>query len=102
VGSLILVLLLLLTLAVWHHRSGTSIRVEYISDAPTEAYYRVAFLIPNTLGTAAGDFLAKPAGEGGPDLGTIGSSLVFAVVPVVAVHRETKPERGRTAGAEPR
>ena len=148
-GSLILVALLLVTLAVWHRRSGSSVRVEFISDARTEAYYWVAFLIANTLGTAAGDFLAddlgfgfvhsallisgvlaaipllhsltrlngtllfwlafvltrpfgatfgdfltKPAGQGGLDLGTIGSSLFFAVVLVVAVHRETQLERG--------
>jgi uncharacterized membrane-anchored protein len=149
-GSLILIALLLLTLVLWHRRCRTSIRVEFISDVPTEAFYWVAFLLANTLGTAAGDFLAddlglgfvhsavlisgvlvavallhyltsvngtflfwiafvltrpfgatfgdfltKPRNEGGVDLGTIGSSLFFAVVLVIAVRLETRRERSR-------
>lgn len=148
-GSLVLVAMLLITLVIWHRRSGTSISVEYISEPSTEVYYWIAFLIANTLGTAAGDFVADDLGfgfvhgaalfsallvviallhlftrangtllfwlafvltrpfgatfgdfltkgndRGGLDLGTIGSSLFFALVLVLAVARETQLESG--------
>jgi len=153
-GSAVLVVLLLLTLAAWHRRSRTSIDVDRITDASSELWYWIAFLIANTLGTAAGDFVAddlglgfvlsavaisgllvliavlhyrtrvngtllfwlafvltrpfgatfgdfltKPTDEGGLALGTIGSSIFFAVVLVLAVHRETGLERARSQAA---
>jgi uncharacterized membrane-anchored protein len=56
-GSVILTFALILILALWK-RSENSINVEYIVTAKAEIYYWLAFLIANTLGTAAGDFLA--------------------------------------------
>jgi uncharacterized membrane-anchored protein len=56
-GSAILLALLITSLAIWHRVEG-SISVERISSARAEVFYWVAFLIANTLGTAAGDFLA--------------------------------------------
>ena len=155
-GSLVLVVLLLLTLALWHRKSHTSINVEFISTASTEVYYWIAFLIANTLGTAAGDYLAddlefgfvysailisallvaialahyftkingtllfwlafvltrpfgatfgdfltKPTDHGGLNLGTVGSSVFFAVVLILAVAQESKLERARNAKAAP-
>ena len=56
-GSVILTFALILILALWK-RAENSINVEYIVTAKAETYYWLAFLIANTLGTAAGDFLA--------------------------------------------
>lgn len=56
-GSLLLVSLLILILWSWHFKEK-SINVEYISSSSSEIFYWSAFLVANTLGTAAGDFLA--------------------------------------------
>jgi uncharacterized membrane-anchored protein len=63
VGSIILIVILLLTLALWYHKEK-SISVEYITTTSAEIYYWIAFLIANTLGTAAGDFVADSLGFG--------------------------------------
>jgi len=152
-GSLVLVLLLLVVLGAWYKKERT-VQVETITTPGAEVFYWVAFLIANTLGTAAGDFLAddlglgfvtsaalisgalvliallhylkkapamllfwlafvltrpfgatfgdfltKPAAEGGIHFGTVGSSFVFGVILVVAVARETQLERRRAAVA---
>jgi uncharacterized membrane-anchored protein len=148
-GSAILVTALLVVLALWYWRER-SIGVETITTSSAELYYWLAFLVANTLGTAAGDLLAddlgigfgesaalisgalvalallhrftrtpglllfwlafvltrpfgatfgdlltKPLDHGGFDLGTVGASLLFAIVLVTAVHRETLLERRR-------
>ncbi|MBU0631052.1 hypothetical protein KKA17_00230 [bacterium] len=63
VGSLILVCLLGIILFLWYKKEG-SLSVERIYTTPSEIYYWSAFLIANTLGTAAGDFLADDLGMG--------------------------------------
>lgn len=153
-GSALLVSLLLMVLLVWYRREK-SINVEYITNTHSEVFYWLAFLIANTLGTAAGDFVADQLGlgfadsamlitgmlvviallhfytkvsgtllfwlafvltrpfgatfgdlltktheKGGLDLGTVGSSLFFAVILVAAVYRETKLEKSRKAISE--
>ncbi|MEB4591609.1 hypothetical protein VSS37_11510 [Candidatus Thiothrix sp. Deng01] len=150
-GSALLVSLLLMVLLVWYVREK-SINVEYITNTPSEVFYWLAFLIANTLGTAAGDFVADQLGlgfadsamlitgmlvviallhfytkvsgtllfwlafvltrpfgatfgdlltktheKGGLDLGTVSSSLFFAVILVAAVYRETQLETSRKA-----
>jgi len=62
-GSALLVTMLLIILAVWQKKEK-SINVEYILTPSAELFYWVAFLIANTLGTAAGDFLADNLGLG--------------------------------------
>ena len=62
-GSAILLVLLLMTLAVWH-RTERSISVEDITTPRAEIFYWIAFLIANTLGTAAGDYAADDLGLG--------------------------------------
>ena len=62
-GSIILTTLLLISLAVWYKKEK-SINVEYIEKPSVEIFYWVAFLIANTLGTAAGDFFADDLGFG--------------------------------------
>ena len=62
-GSFVLIVLLLISLAVWYKREK-SINVEYITKPHVEIYYWIAFLFANTLGTAAGDFVADDLGLG--------------------------------------
>lgn len=63
VGSAILIGMLLITLAIWHKKEE-SISVEYVPTFSIEIFYWIAFLIANTLGTAAGDFVADDLGFG--------------------------------------
>jgi uncharacterized membrane-anchored protein len=62
-GSALLVTLLIVTLAVWRLVEG-SVSVERIEDRRGELFYWAAFLIANTLGTAAGDFVSDDLGIG--------------------------------------
>jgi uncharacterized membrane-anchored protein len=146
-GSSILVAVLLVILLLWYMREK-SINVEIITSNAAEIFYWSAFLIANTLGTAAGDFVAdqlelgfavsamlftgllilivmlhlftkmsgvllfwlafvltrpfgatfgdwltKPLDAGGLNFGTIGASLFFVIILVLAVARETHLER---------
>ena len=146
-GSAFLVTLLFLILLLWY-RKEKSINVERIYTRPAEFFYWLAFLIANTLGTAAGDFisdnlglgflhgallisgiliiitllhyftkvsgtllfwlafvLTRPFGAtfgdlltkstklGGLDIGTIGSSVFFLIILIIAVVIENKQEQ---------
>lgn len=146
-GSGLLVSLLLLILFAWYLH-GKTINVERITNTTSEIYYWGAFLVANTLGTAAGDFLAdelqlgfaqsamiitgalviiallhfytkvssvllfwlafvltRPFGatfgdlltktheKGGLDLGTVGSSLFFTAILLLAIMREIQVEK---------
>lgn len=146
-GSLILIIGLLAILAIWYQKEK-SISMEYITSGHAEIFYWVAFLIANTLGTAAGDYLAddaglgflfsavlislillitallhyfsnissiflfwiafvftrpfgatfgdfltKPIESGGLDLGTLGSSVIFTILLIIFVARETMKHR---------
>lgn len=73
-GTVILITLLLVTLIVWY-KNERSIDVEYITKPSVEVYYWVAFLIANTLGTAAGDFLSDVLG-----LGFMNSAVLISAV----------------------
>ncbi len=57
VGMLILIALLIMVLFVWYLKEK-SLSVEVITTHSAESFYWLAFLVANTLGTAAGDFLA--------------------------------------------
>lgn len=149
-GSLLLFALLLLTLLTWYLKEK-SLAVEHITTASAESFYWLAFLIANTLGTAAGDFLAdylglgfltsallitsllialallhyfthisrillfwcafvltrpfgatfgdlltKPLTEGGLNLGTMGTSLVFALLLFFALLHEVKQHKQKS------
>ena len=78
-GSLVLIISLLMALAVWYWKDK-SIDVEYIATPSSEIFYWTAFLIANTLGTAAGDFLADNLG-----LGFVNSALVISALLIVIV-----------------
>lgn len=85
-GSAILVALLLVVLAVWYWKEK-SIKVETITTAGAELFYWLAFLIANTLGTAAGDFISDNMG-----LGFIHGAILISVILVVIalLHTFTK------------
>jgi len=65
-GSILLITTLLVILALWYWRER-SINVEVITTSGAELFYWMAFLIANTLGTAAGDFVADQLGLGFAD-----------------------------------
>jgi len=77
VGSAVLIALLLIVLVVWHKKER-SINVECITTPSVEIYYWIAFLIANTLGTAAGDFFADNLG-----LGFMNSAILISVILVI-------------------
>ena len=85
-GSAVLIALLLITLAIWYQKEK-SIKVEHITTSTAEIFYWTAFLIANTLGTAAGDFVADNMG-----LGFIhGTILISALLIIIApLHFFTK------------
>lgn len=148
-GSALLIGMLLIILAIWYKKEK-SINVEYISKPSVELFYWTAFLIANTLGTAAGDFVAdnlglgfvysailisgilvvivllhfftqvpgtllfwsafvltrpfgatfgdfltKPIAKGGINFGTVGSSIIFSVILMLAIAKETELEKKR-------
>lgn len=79
-GSLILVTILLLVLAVWK-LTEKSLSVTNITTLRGELFYWTAILFSNTLGTALGDFLADNSGlgfAGGAIL--IGSVLILVIL----------------------
>jgi len=64
-----------------------TISVENITTGMAEVYYWMAFLIANTLGTAAGDFLSDSLGTGF----FIGALIITAMLIITAVlHYKTK------------
>jgi uncharacterized membrane-anchored protein len=79
-GSLVLIVLLVVVLAAWYRKEG-SVQVERITTAGAEVFYWVAFLIANTLGTAAGDFISDDLGLGFMKAaGLISGALVLLVL----------------------
>jgi uncharacterized membrane-anchored protein len=89
IGSLILIIILLFVLMLWY-KKGKSISVEYITTNTSELYYWTAFLIANTLGTAAGDFLSDNLG-----LGFMLSSVLITLLLLITIilHLYTKTSK---------
>ena len=79
-GSLILICCLLIVLAVWRYSEKT-LSVDHIETTRAELFYWVAILFSNTLGTAAGDFLADDSGLG--FLG--GAGLIAGLLSLVVI-----------------
>jgi uncharacterized membrane-anchored protein len=88
-GSLLLLILLLLSLYAWHRSLG-SISVETVSTPRAELFYWVTIMFSQTLGTALGDWTADTAG-----LGYIGAGLIFStlIALVAAVYLWTRISR---------
>ncbi|MGB5599161.1 MAG: hypothetical protein WBM66_10625 [Thiothrix litoralis] len=85
-GSALLVTLLLIVLLAWYVREK-SINVEVITSTPSEVFYWLAFLIANTLGTAAGDFLADNMALG---FATSAALITGVLVAIALLHFYTK------------
>lgn len=71
-GSSILIVLLLMSLAIWYRTAG-SVSVSTITTPRIEMFYWVTILFSQTLGTTLGDWMADTTG-----LGYEGGALVFA------------------------
>ena len=86
IGSALLIALLLVILLLWYMREK-SINVESITNTTSEFYYWTAFLIANTLGTVAGDFVADQL-----ELGFATSAMLFtgSLVLIALLHFFTK------------
>lgn len=78
-GSLILISMLAVILRLWYFKER-SLSVENIFTPTAEIYYWMAFLVANTLGTTAGDFLADDLGIGFLQSALLISAMLFAVV----------------------
>lgn len=78
-GSLILIFCLVSTLIVWRSFEKT-LSVENIATPRAETFYWIAILFSNTLGTAAGDFLADDTG-----LGFLGGAALISGVLLLIV-----------------
>lgn len=79
-GAAILLTILCGIFAIWHSTEGT-IAIHSIRTRKAEMFYWAAILFSNTLGTAAGDFIADSSGlgfDGGALL--IGSLIVLTIV----------------------
>jgi uncharacterized membrane-anchored protein len=78
-GSLILLALVLLSLAVWRWSTG-SVSVESVSTPRVEMFYWVTIMFSQTLGTALGDWVAD-----NDDLGYLGAAAIFGGILLVVV-----------------
>lgn len=70
-GAAILTTMLLTVLVAWRAATGT-LSVDHVRTRKAEAFYWLAILFSNTLGTALGDFLADDSG-----LGFVGGALLI-------------------------
>ncbi|MCB0333507.1 MAG: hypothetical protein KDD55_08405 [Bdellovibrionales bacterium] len=86
IGSVLLLLLLGIVLVIWHLTEG-SLSVERITSNRHELFYWLAFLVANTLGTAAGDSVADDL-----ELGFMLSAGIFSalLLAIVLMHYFTK------------
>ncbi len=76
-GTSALLVLLLGCLALWYRTLGT-VSVSRLTSRPAEVFYWATVMLSQTLGTAAGDWLADDDGGLGLGLGYAGSALIFA------------------------
>ncbi|ENX63855.1 MULTISPECIES: hypothetical protein [Acinetobacter] len=78
-GSIILLILLLSSLAIWYWSCG-NIAVNSVQSAKTEAFYWVTIMFSQTLGTALGDWTADTQG-----LGYTGAALIFGSLLLILI-----------------
>jgi uncharacterized membrane-anchored protein len=70
--------------------------LHYFTKLPGLLLFWLAFVLTRPFGATVGDLLTKPVGQGGFNFGTVGASIFFAAVLVLAVAKESSSERGRT------
>lgn len=78
-GSLILVVCLLFTLAIWYF-SERNLSINNITTKKAEIFFWITILFSNTLGTALGDFLSTNEGLGFMDGALFIGSLIFLII----------------------
>jgi len=79
-GSALLLVLLLLSLGIWHRTLGT-VAIDSVSTPRAEAFYWVTIMFSQTLGTALGDWTADTQG-----MGYLGAMVLFGgLLALVAV-----------------
>lgn len=78
-GAIILISLLLVVFLVWW-RTGQTYDVENIATRRGETLYWIAILVSNTLGTAAGDWLADDTGLGFVAAGGIIAAIMLVLL----------------------
>jgi len=90
-GSLILLTLVVLSLAIWRVTTGT-IDIASVRTARSEVFYWITIMFSQTLGTALGDYVA---GEEGLGLGFLFSAAIFggAMLVLVGLNYGTKVSR---------
>lgn len=76
-GSLLLLLLLMVSLLSWHWMLG-SVSVNSVSAPGAELFYWITIMCSQTLGTALGDWTADSAG-----LGYLGGAAIFTTLLVL-------------------
>ncbi|MDF3836045.1 hypothetical protein P3W85_24280 [Cupriavidus basilensis] len=88
-GTSILLLLLMLSLAIWYRTMGT-VSVDSVKSPKAEMFYWVTIMFSQTLGTALGDWTADTAG-----LGYLGGMMVFGALlaTLVAAYYWTRMSR---------
>ncbi len=88
-GSSTLIMLLMISLMIWHRTLGT-ISVKSISSAKAEMFYWITIMFSQTLGTALGDWTSDTAG-----FGYVGAAVVFSglLLLVVAAYYWTNISR---------
>ena len=73
-GTLLLLILLMVSLFTWHRTMG-SVAIDTVSSPKAEAFYWVTIMFSQTLGTALGDWTADTAG-----LGYAGGAMIFGTL----------------------
>lgn len=64
--------------------------LHYFSNASSIILFWLAFVLTRPFGATFGDFLTKPYSQGGIDIGTIGASIFFTSVLIIALIMELK------------
>lgn len=63
---------------------------KYASSISTTLLFWIAFVLTRPLGATTGDFFSKPTAKGGLGYGTVGASLILAIVLLVLIAYQTR------------
>lgn len=81
--SAMLISAVLALIAVLHYKTSVS----------KVLLFWLAFVLTRPFGATFGDLLTKTHEKGGLDLGTVGSSIFFMIILIIAVIQEVKREK---------
>jgi uncharacterized membrane-anchored protein len=63
---------------------------KYRTAVSTALLFWIAFVLTRPLGATTGDFFSKPVAKGGLGYGTVGASLILAVVLLALIAHQTR------------